>query len=859
MKKFTLYKHNQQAYEAIKEAFLDGQQIASIVQATGTGKTFVAINLAKEEYPKKMLFISPTNAIIEHVQEIIRDYGLDGKVNIEFITYSSLINKSSKELADFKFDYLVVDEFHHMGAPIWGQRVTDLINSHENAHVLGMSAYTIRDKGTAFAMDVAPTIIGKMTDESIDEAEEPPIFADSIVHRYDLADALIDGVLKQPKYIFSQIKLHAYAATLKDKVENSNCTKEEKEKYTKELNSIMSNLIMADDTKKLLRESVKPSSKCIYFVPIGMTNGVRNIERAKEILAEIFPDAIIYSTTSDDKFGEQNRDAFYNDKDLSGKDVSGKLRIMVAINQYNEGVHAQDVDTVILGRATQSNIVFFEQLGRALSVSNSSTPLCIDLSGNLDYILSLSAEIGDRIKVRYEATGLNPKLDRDLPTFDFGLDSFNIQLLERLQEIDDATENWNARFEQLKTYLQKHNRYPRSTDESPEIKKLGKWVEHQRYNYKSGKLADDRIRKLQSINFIFQEKEILPWNEMFNKLVKYINENGKYPQQTDADPEIRKLSKWVEYQRQNYKSRKLPDDKIRKLQSINFIFQEKEKLPWDEMFNKLVKYINENGKYPQRTDADPEIRKLSIWINNLRVFYRSNKLPIDKIKKLQSIGFIFDPFEESWQVNFNELVKYLEENNGKYPPKSSKLPKVKRLAIWVGSQRLNYKNKILSKEKLAKLQSIGFIFDSQEESWQINLDQLTEYLKVNDGKYPSADDPIPEIRKISAWVFKQRKSYNKKQLPANRLDKLQSIGFVFDPHEENWQNTFNRLVKYINENNGKFPSSRDSDPNIKALAIWISKQRAIFRNNDLSQDRTRKLQEIGVLEKTDSVPLDPND
>lgn len=790
MKKFSLYEHNQQAYEAIKDAFLDGQKIASIVQATGTGKTFVAINLAKEEYPKKMLFIAPTNAIIEHVQETIRDYGLDGKVNIEFITYSSLINKSTEELADLKFDYLVVDEFHHMGAPIWGQRVTDLINLHENAHVLGMSAYTIRDKGTAFAMDVAPTIIGKMTDESIDEAEEPPIFADSIVHRYYLADALIDGVLKQPKYIFSQVKLHAYAATLKDKIENSNCTKEEKEKCTKELSSILSNLIMADDTKKLLRESVKPNSKCIYFVPIGMTNGVRNIERAKEILAEIFPDAIIYSTTSDAKFGKQNRDAFYNDKDLSGKDVSGKLRIMVAINQYNEGVHAQDVDTVILGRATQSDIVFFEQLGRALSVSNSSTPLCIDLSGNLDYILSLSAEIGDRIKIRYEATGLNPKLDRDLPTFDFGLDNFNIQLLKRLQKIDDATENWNARFEQLKTYLEKHN---------------------------------------------------------------------KYPSRTDENPEIRKLSKWVEYQRQNYKSRKLPDDKIRKLQSINFIFQEKEKLSWDEMFNKLVKYINENGKYPQRTDADPEIRKLSIWITNQRAFYKSNKLPIDKIKKLQSIGFIFDPFEESWQVNFNELVKYLEENNGKYPPQSSKLPKVKRLAIWVGSQRLNYKNKILSKEKLAKLQSIGFIFDSQEESWQINLDQLTEYLKANDGKYPSADDPIPEIRKICAWVFKQRKSYNKKQLPANRLVKLQSIGFVFDPHEENWQNTFNRLVKYINENNGKFPSSRDSDPNIKALAVWISKQRAIFRNNALSQDRTRKLQEIGVLEKTDSAPLDPND
>lgn len=790
MKKFTLYEHNQQAYEAIKEAFLDGQKIASIVQATGTGKTFVAINLAKEEYPKKMLFISPTNAIIEHVQETIIDYGLDGKVNIEFITYSSLINKSTEELADFKFDYLVVDEFHHMGAPIWGQRVTDLINSHENAHVLGMSAYTIRDKGTAFAMDVAPTIIGKMTDESIDEAEEPPIFADSIVHRYDLADALIDGVLKQPKYIFSQIKLYAYAATLKDKVENSNCTKEEKEKYTKELNSILSNLIMADDSKKLLRESVKPNSKCIYFVPIGMTDGVRNIERAKEILAEIFPNAIIYSTTSDDKFGELNRDAFYNDKDLSGKDVSGKLRIMVAINQYNEGVHAQDVDTVILGRATQSNIVFFEQLGRALSVSNSSTPLCIDLSGNLDYILSLSAEIGDRIKIRYEATGLNPKLDRDLPTFNFGLDSFNIQLMERLQEIDDATENWNARFEQLKTYLQKHNKYPKSTDENPEIVSLNRWVTNQRVFYNSNKLSTDRIKKLQSIDFIFDLLEDI-WQANFNEYIIYMKANG--------------------------------------------------------------------NKLPSKEDTDPKVKKLAFWASVQKQRFKLHKLSKNRIEQLVSIGFIFDPHEEYWQANFNELVKHLKENNGKYPTKENQSPNIKKLSVWVNTQRSNYKNKKLSNDRISKLQSIGFIFDPHEESWQVNFAQLIEYLKANDGKYPSPDDPNPEIRKISTWVNFQRKYYKTKKLSADKIKKLKSIGFVFDPLEEIWQNTFNRLVKYIKENNGKFPSSSDSDPNIKALAVWISKQRAIFRNNDLSQDRTRKLQEIGVLEKTDSAPLDPND
>ena len=503
-KKFKLYKHNLDAYEAVKDAFESKQHIASIVQATGTGKTFVAINLAKEVYPKKMLFVAPTIAIIEHVKNVIAEYGLTNLVNIEFATYQSFINKSHEDIENIKFDYLVVDEFHHTGAPIWGQRITDLINSHEDAFVLGMSAYTVRDKGTRYAMDVAPSIIKKMTDESIDEDEELPIFADSVVHRYDLSDALLDGTLKEPKYIFSKIKLYGYAQVLAERLNSGNISAEEKAKYLKELDNIMANLIVSDEVQQLLKENIKPNSKCIYFVPIGRTDGVRNIENAKIELQKIFPDAVIYSTTSDDELGEASRRAFASDVDMSGRDVSNKLRIMVAINQYNEGVHAEGVDTVIMGRATQSDIVFYEQLGRALSVTNSATPLCIDLSGNLDFILDLIDEIGDKKRLRYAETGNMPRQDKQIPTFTFGIDPQFIILSNRLQEIDSKTENWNLHFEELKQWLNLNNgNYPSAASKNDDEKRLGIWVMKQRQAYKNKQLSEDRIEKLKSINFKF--------------------------------------------------------------------------------------------------------------------------------------------------------------------------------------------------------------------------------------------------------------------------------------------------------------------------------------------------------------------
>ncbi len=484
MAKFKLYPHNKVAYDKIVDSFNNGQRISSIVQATGTGKTYLAINLAKETYPKKMLFIAPTLAIIEHIQHTINQYDLEDKLNIEFVTYQSFINKSKKDIQNMQFDYLVVDEFHHMGAPIWGQCVTDLINSHEDAYVLGMSAYVIRDKGTAYAMNVAPSMISnKLDDEEID-VDELPIFADSIVHSYDLADAITDGILQKPTYIASEIKLYGYMLELKEKILTSNYTKEEQDKYLKELDSMTANLLKSDDTKQLLLNNIGKQSKCIYFVPTGRTAGVRNIENVKEELQALFPDAVIYSTSSDDLNGEKNREAFYHDKDLDGNNVSKKTRIMVAINQYNEGVHVKGVDTVILGRATNSDIVFFEQLGRALSASNDKSPVCIDLSGNLDYILSLSEEIGDKLRQRYAAKG-ERILNREMPKFDFGIDSKYVDLLRNLTDLDNSIDNWDIRYNQLVECLKTNNNvYPSITSKNKEIRSLAFWVQKQKLVYK---------------------------------------------------------------------------------------------------------------------------------------------------------------------------------------------------------------------------------------------------------------------------------------------------------------------------------------------------------------------------------------
>ena len=107
--KIGLYPHNVESYKKVKSAFDNGEQIVGIVQATGTGKTFQALQLALDNKDSKITYIVPSNAIIEHIENIINSNpNLDRNRdfhNLEFRTYHSLINMSRDEKFKYRFAY----------------------------------------------------------------------------------------------------------------------------------------------------------------------------------------------------------------------------------------------------------------------------------------------------------------------------------------------------------------------------------------------------------------------------------------------------------------------------------------------------------------------------------------------------------------------------------------------------------------------------------------------------------------------------------------------------------------------------------------------------------------------------------
>jgi hypothetical protein len=201
-------------------------------------------------------------------------------------------------------------------------------------------------------------------------------------------------------------------------------------------------------------------------------------------------------------------------------------------------------------------------------------------------------------------------------------------------------ERWDEMFKSLVAYKKEHksSNVPRRYEKDP---KLGKWISHQREFYadNNSKISVERIRRLDSIGFVWKiGKEVVPWVEMYQRLVAYKKQHKStnVPWKYEKDP---RLGNWVYKQRASYTKKELSIDRINRLESISFVWDPHD-TKWMEMYNKLVEYKKQNKStlVPQRYTEDPP---LGPWVNTQRLVYNKGNLSGKRQKLLNSINFVY--------------------------------------------------------------------------------------------------------------------------------------------------------------------------------------------------------------------------
>ena len=854
-----LYEHNIETFEKVKNAFENGESRIAILQATGTGKSYVSLRLAYEYKNKKVLYISPSEAIIEHLKSIITNnpnLNLEKDFpNLEFRTYQSLINLSREELSKLDVDLLITDELHHLGAPVWGKRINDIVETHPNMLLFGLSAYTVRDRGTIYERD--------MTNPETEE-----LFSGKVVSNYDLCDAMIDGVLPKPVYKSAYTKLLSLTNELEDILSKEKLTKKEYEEIKRLLEDTKRQITKAPGIPEMVRKNVKKTGKYIYFCPSLSEENKNDIDTIMEEVKEWFKDydVIFYKTTSkDEKEGQKNREAFYNDKDLDGNSTKKKLRIMFAINQYNEGVHAPDIDGVILGRATSSDIVYFEQIGRALSVKGRTkeqydyyetlsreelikiakeedielkenitkseiierllSPTIIDLTNNIDFIEELQDNLKDRVKEVQKSLG-HSKRQIKIRDVNFDIEIENKDLFEILRYVRDRLRpnNWNLMYNLATAYYNKNNNLE----------------------------IQYRFKTLDGINY---------------------NENGY------------SLGVWIAKQRQNYKNRKLSQEKIELLDKIDMRFENKNniknKIGWKENYKLAKVYFEKRGnlEIPSRfktldgINYDENGYSLGMWIIKQRQNYKNRKLNKDKIKLLEKIGMLFslDMYEKEWMKNYGLAEAYFNKYNNLEISKNFKTidgitydENGYNLERWIYTQRKVYRNGKLGKEKIELLDKIGMRFENKKNiiGWEEYYKLAKAYFEKNNSLEVSARfktlDGINYDENgysLGMWIYTQRKVYRNGKLGKEKIELLEKIGMRFENKKNiiGWEEYYKLAKVYFEKDNNleiskcfKTIDGMTYAENGYNLGEWITTQRQTYKSGKLSEEKIKLLEKIGM-------------
>ena len=787
MKKTILLPHNLEAYENVVNMW-EKQNKVAVIQATGTGKSFIILRCLEDFDNKNVVVLSPS----EYIFNQLKGYsdGLDD--NVQTMTYQKLIRLSDEEIKSLNSKLIVIDEFHRCGAEKWGEGVNKLLDEYPNAKVLGTSATPIR-----------------YLDNERDMSDE--LFDGCVASELSLNEAIVRKILPMPIYVSALYTFSEEINRLKEKIENSNNEDVNKDKMSRQLDRLKKYLDRSKGVEKIFKKYIKKKGgKYIVFCK-DKEHMMAMIDTVVGWFEKSGGEVQYYTVFYDNPDSDVEFDMFVKNDD------NEKVRLLFCIDMLNEGVHVRGIDGVILLRPTSSPIIFYQQLGRVLTVDNNGNrPIIFDLVNNFSSIGAHSFLSG----LRETRERLKDKYDDILDLSEFSIYDEVIRINEILAIIHDRLNYFNIQFNKLVEFK---NKYGHCDVKQKDDINLYNWCIMNRREFILNKLKQWKIDKLNSVGFIWDVHEY-EFNIQFNKLVEFKN---KYDHFNVKKKDGAKLYNWCCSIRSQFNKKKLNQWKIDKLNSIGFIWDVLE-YEFNLQFNKLVEFKNTYGHCNVKQKDDIELYN---WCKGTRC--QSSTIKQWKIDKLNSIGFIWNITEYEFNLQFDKLVEFKNTYGHCNVKKKDDI----ELYNWSILTRHQFTTKELKQWKIDKLNSIGFIWDIYEYEFNIRLNKLVEFKNVYGHCNVKKKDDI----ELYNWCCLIRSQFNAKKMKQWKIDKLNSIDFIWDVHAYKFNLQFNKLVEFKNTYGHCNVKQKDDSK----LYDWCKTVQCQYKNNKLDQWKIDKLKSIG--------------
>ena len=767
-----LYDYNQDAYVKLVDAMeRDGRACA--IRATGTGKMYLAIKWLNDNPDKPFVYVAPTNVILnKFVDDLIEVYfneedakkikamALEDEIkyleqnlgfDLHLYTYAKIHRMSTEDMQKVNASHIVLDEFHRCGADKWGKSVNEFLRINSNAKVMGLSATPIR-----------PSDGKNMVEE---------MFDGKMASELTLVDALEQNILPLPVMVNAIYSFEDEIVSLESRLFNKKYDQEKQKEIDKTLKQVKQLIgqsggvkaIFSEFIEELTRNKGKQDIKMVVFCK-DIADRDRKMDECRNWFAK-GTKIKKYSVTS--KESEKSIDV---EDDLEESAKSKKLRqkvietfeednskgvkLLFAVDMLNEGLHVKNLDGVIMLRDTSSNIVFLQQLGRALAVDKDRTtpPLVFDLVNNIEV---LGEDIEEYREIVRRLTQNGEYKERLRHHVDFEIQR---QIIDLIQYLKDISYTFEDRIAPLIAY---YKEFGTISDISRDCKyefngkdyNLGNLVHNLISEYKKGKLEQEEIDLLESIGMVWDSKVL--WEKKKEVLTAYKDDytekggKGTIGNIESKDTYIYKgkeypIGRWKDNFKQGQGLDKGEEAKIRKQELTDMGMRWdilKEKISWEEKIEVLTAYKDDYSEKGGKGTIG-NIKKNDTYI------YQGKEYPIG-----------------SWVSRFRQEIGL-----GEGEEKERRVQELNNLGIkWNASKEIPWEKK---KEVLTAYKN-----DYSEKGGKGTIGNIKDKEKYI---YQGVEYPI------GSWVvggFRQEKGLGKGEEREIKIQELNDMGMRWDKRE----------------------------------------------------------------------------
>jgi hypothetical protein len=397
----------------------------------------------------------------------------------------------------------------------------------------------------------------------------------------------------------------------------------------------------------------------------------------------------------------------------------------------------------------------------------------------------------------------------------------------------------------------------------PQAATLRLWIMQQRGQARRGKVPAHRLQRLEQAGFPFnvdmRARLDAQWKGRFAELQAFQQEHGhcNVPNQS----RYRHLRLWTGLQRNFGNRGRLQPDRRRRLDELGFVWNRIEAL-WERFYSELAAFQRAHGHCCVPVKGHEGLHS---WVFRQR--HQRERLSPERRQRLDDLGFEWQAphrvshSDPTWESHLAHLIAFhAGHGHWEVPHGYADDP---GLQFWVWQQRKLHQRGRLAEHRRRKLEEAGFTFampdrkqharrrqiekaglratfdeGAEAQLWEQRFGDLIAFHHRHGRANVTCSDPD---RVLYGWILEQRRLHKAGRLDAARRQRLEQLGFSWDPVGEGWARRFAELAAY-KQQHGHCRVSRAEN---KPLEAWIVGQRA--RQQSLTPDQRRQLDEIGFI------------